>query len=153
MVLLHILCQAHAGNQNTNEFRVDLPTEIHGQVFTLKKSVIAIAHNSNGQRTHHTVLARIDRVVSQHEVASNHHSNGIPLSFDPTQDRTESDYHVAMKFERVPRAFTVKFFSPAVSATGGVSEEPYNFHTSQDNALRTVELWFEYADNSDHYKK
>lgn len=156
MVLFHILAKAHAGNQNQNTFRVEIPNEIPGQVFVLKKSVVAQEVQLGQATTHtgtHTVLARLDRILSQHECNSNHSSNDIPLSFDWRENRTESDYHINIKLEKVPRVFDIAFYKPTVDATTGVvGSEPMNFHTTATNHLRCVELWFEYADNVAHHR-
>ena len=100
--LLHISAKASA--TASHKFRVELPHKIISQVFTIKKSIIVQQYNASGAYTNHICYLNVPW-ISMYEATNNNSQPWLPLSFDPSQSRTESDYHIRIKAEELPMAF------------------------------------------------
>lgn len=137
MVLLHLNATATANATNT--FRVNLPHKIISQVFTIKKSIIAQQYNATGANTNHIVYCDLP-FISMYEATNNNSQPWLPLSFDPSNNRTESDYHIRVKAEELPMSFDVRLYKD----TDGT---PFELETGVNNQLQSVDLFFEYETN------
>ena len=131
MVLFHLkLTSAHQ--------RVRLAHDIANQSMRLKKSIVYCNHQT-GNAYPHAVLYVGLPWLSHYEVTSNTQSNYLPISFNRSQDHTESDYDIGFHAERVPIEFIVD-----------VKAEPEGDHVTfgtGNNEIQEVHLFFEYDNN------
>lgn len=137
MVLLHISAKASA--TASHKFRVELPHKIISQVFTIKKSIIVQQYNASGANTNHIAYLNVPW-ISMYEATNNNSQPWLPLSFDPSQSRTESDYHIRIKAEELPMAFDIELYKDADGT-------PFQFQSGTNNQLQSVDLFFEYETN------
>ena len=139
MVLLHIqLTSDTLISGSTHKHTVSIAHSIPSQVMTLKKSVIVQKYNATGANTNHTVFVDLN-FLSHYEVSSTTGEMELPLTFDPTVNRTDAEYHIKLKAEAVPKKFSIGVFKDA-------SRTPFPFG-SDNNKLQQIDLFLEYETN------
>ena len=134
MVLLHLTLQSTDVASNT--LRMDLPHGITPQVMTLKKSIVVHQHDAANTFKENVIYIDLP-FISMNEAVSNNSHNWFPISVNPHQHRTESDYHLRFHSERVEPSFDVSVYKDAAG-------QPFEFKTDADNFLQEIHLFFEY---------
>lgn len=144
MVLVHFTFVADSTLKN--RFRLVLSHPIPLQPIRYVKSCVRASYNATGANTNTTIYARMPW-LTHFEITSNTNENLLPISFLPqpvngsdTTTYTESNYDITFKAEDIPREFDVDFFKDGEGT-------PMNFHSSTNNCIRSIELYFETAHN------
>ena len=139
MVLLHIQADASSANNGTNKFRVNLNHAIPGQVIKIVKTIVAQEHDASGENSNHCLFMSAP-FLSNFEVTSTTGHPLLPISYNPKQDRTESDTHYKINAEDVPKAFDIELFKDE-------DLTPFNFNNGTNNTVRSLHLFIEYSTN------
>ena len=137
MTLLHIECKATT--TSTNRYRVNLTHSIPAQVVKVVKTIVAQNHNSTQENDNH-IMYMSAPFLSNYEITSTTNHPLLPFSFDPKAFRTESDMHIKINAENIPKSFDVEFYKDEQLT-------PFEMHTDSNNHLKSVHLFIEYSTN------